>query len=224
MVVPHGYGGVSHKVEHKDEHHEGRGEEDPADEPIVADPVTNHFLNAAIEPPCPKHPTDGDSLEEDTPQQGQTTRSVEVHELEHVDTALCDHRQPEQAHEHSHPQGELLPVRSQELRPVVHQACHEGLHTGELGVQAQVQQHYEEQEGPERRRSNGKNNLRINQEGKGRSGLDNISNLNTLLVCHVAKYGEDNTGREDGGERVNAANKDGVTVGVVMELVVATKS
>jgi hypothetical protein len=106
VIVTHGDGGVSHKVEHKDEldeykyksltltknnathHHECRGKEDPADVPIPANSVPDHLLNAEVELLSSKHPTDGDSLEEHTPQQRQATGSIEVHQLKHVNTAL----------------------------------------------------------------------------------------------------------------------------------------
>ena len=85
MIGSHGDGGVSHKVEHEDElikeenesktkkggkltyHHECRGKENPTDKPVVADSVTNHLLDAEVEPLGPEHPAVGDSLEEDTP-------------------------------------------------------------------------------------------------------------------------------------------------------------
>ena len=69
-------------------HHKCRGKEDPADVPIPADSVANHLLNAEVELLSPKDPTDGDSLEEHTPQQRQPTGSIEVHQLEHIDSSL----------------------------------------------------------------------------------------------------------------------------------------
>ena len=42
-------------------------------------------------------------------------------------------------------------------------------------------------------------------------------------MSHVAKDGEDDGGREEGCEGVHAANKDGITVAIMMELVVAAK-
>ena len=69
-------------------HHECRSKEDPADVPIPAHSVANHLLNAEVELLSPKDPTDGDSLEEHTPQQRQPTGSIEVHQLEHIDSSL----------------------------------------------------------------------------------------------------------------------------------------
>ena len=135
-----------------------------------------------------------------------------------------NHRQPHHAHEDSHAEGELLPVRPELLWPVVHQASHQRLHAGELCVQAKIEEHDEEEKSPERRRSNCKNYLRIHKEGKSRTRLDNFSHLHSLLVSHVAQDREDYTCREYGGEGVHTADKDGVTVAVVVKLVVTSKS
>ena len=135
-----------------------------------------------------------------------------------------NHRQPQQAHEDSHAKGKLFPVWPELLWPVVHQAGHQRLHAGELCVQTKIEEHDEEEKSPERRRSNCKNNLRIHKESKSRTRLDNFSNLHSLLMSHIAQDREDYTGREYGGEGVHTANKDGITVTVVMKLVVTSQS
>ena len=137
---------------------------------------------------------------------------------------IRNHRQPQQTHEDSHAKGELLPVWSELLWPVVHQASHQRLHAGELCVQAKIEEHDEEEKSPEWRRSNCQNNLRIHKESKRRARLDNFSNLHSLLMSHIAQDREDDTGREYGGEGVHTANKDGIAVAVVIKLVVTSKS
>ena len=204
-------------------HHECGGEQHPADEPVVADPVPDHLLDAAVQPPRPEHPADGDGLEEDAPQQRHAAGRVEVHQLEDVDAVPGDHGQPQQEHEHRHAQGELLPVRLQGLGPVVHQPGHEALHAAELGVDAEGEQHDEEEEGPERGGRHGEHHLGVHQEGEPGPGLDHVPHLHPLGVRHVAQDGEDHHGGEEGGEGVDAADEDRVLVTVVVELVVAAQ-
>ena len=203
-------------------HHEGWSKEDPANEPIVAHFVANHLLNAAIEPLCPKYPADGDCLEKDAPKQRHAAGRVEVHQLEHIDTVPGDHGQAQDEHEHGHGQGELLAVRLQGLRPVVHQSCHQRLHSTELRVNAQGEQHDEEEKGPERRWSNGEDDLWVHEEGQAWTTLDHVLDLNTLAGGHVAQNGENDNSREEGSKGVDTADKDGVFVTVVVELVVAS--
>ena len=132
------------------------------------------------------------------------------------------HRQSQHAHEDRHTEGKLLSVWPQLLWPVVNQAGHQRLHTGELCVQTKIEEHDEEEESPERRRSNCKNNLRVDKESKSRTRLDNISNLHSLLVCHVSQDREDYRCRKYGGEGVDTANNDGITVTIVVKLVVTS--
>ena len=101
------------------------------------------------------------------------------------------HRQSQQTHEDCHTEGKLLSVWPKLLWPVVNQAGHQRLHTGELCVQTKIKEHDEEEKSPERKRSNCKNNLRIHKESKSRTRLDNFSNLHSLLMSQVAKDRED---------------------------------
>ena len=68
--------------------HEGWGQQDPADVPVVAHPVADHLLNAAVEPLGPEDPADGDGLEEDAEEERHPAGRIEIHQLEHVDTTL----------------------------------------------------------------------------------------------------------------------------------------
>ena len=104
------------------------------------------------------------------------------------------HRESQHTHEDGHTEGKLLSVWPQLLRPVVNQAGHQRLHAGELCVQTKIEKHDEEKKSPERRRSNCKNNLRINKESKSRTRLDNFSHLHSLLVSHISQDREDYTG------------------------------
>ena len=204
-------------------HHEGRRQGHPADEPVVVDPVANHLLNAVVEPSRPKDPANRDCLEEDTPEQRHSARSIEIHKLEDVDAVPCDHGEAEQEHHDGHGQGELLPVGLQQLWPVVHQPSHQGLHAAELRVNAKSEEHHKEEEGPERGGCDGEHHLWVDQERETRARLDHIPHLDLLGVGHVAEDGEDDDGREEGGERVDTAHEDGILVAVVVELVVASE-
>ena len=204
-------------------HHEGGGQGDPAHEPVVVDPVTDHLLDAVVEPSRPKHPAYGDGLEEDAPEQRHPTGGIEVHQLKDVDAVASDHGEAEEEHHDGHGQGELLPVGLQQLGPVVHQPRHQGLHSTELRVNAQCQQHHEEKEGPEGGGGDGEHHLGVDEEGEPGTGLDHIPHIDLLGVSHVPEDGEDDDGREERGEGVDAAHEDGILVAVVVELVVASK-
>ena len=162
-------------------------------------------------------------MEEDTPQQRHATGRVEVHQLEHIDTVPGDHGQAQDEHEHGHGEGELLPVRLEDVRPVVHETSHQRLHTTELRVDAQGEQHDEEEEGPERRGSDGQHHLRVHEECQARTTLHHVLHLHTLGGGHVAQDREDDDSREEAGEGVDTADEDGVLVTVVVELVVASQ-
>ena len=172
---------------------------------------------------CPKDPADGHGLEENAPDKGEATGGVEVHQLEHIDPSPGDHGESQQAHEDGHGQGELLPVGPQLVGPVVHQAGHERLRARELAVDAQRQQHHEEESGPEGRGREGEHNLRIDEEGEAGAWLHHVAHLHTLGVSHVPQDGEDDCGREEACEGVDGADDEGVPVAVVMELVVAAQ-
>ena len=203
--------------------HEGRRQSDPADEPVVVNPVADHLLDAVVEPPRPKYPANCDGLEEDAPEQGHPTRSIEVHQLEDIDAVPCDHREAEEEHDDGHGKGELLPVGLQQLWPVVHQPGHQGLHAAELRVYAKSEEHHKEEAGPQGGGGDGEHHLGVDQEREAGARLDHIPHLDVLGVGHVAEDGEDDDGREEGGERVDAAHEYGVLVTVVVELVVASE-
>ena len=88
LVGAHGDGCVLDEVEDEDEEHEGGSQGHPADVPVVAHPVADHLLNAAVEPLGPEDPADGDGLEEDAEEERHSAGSVEIHQLEHIDPAL----------------------------------------------------------------------------------------------------------------------------------------
>ena len=86
-------------------HHEGWCQENPTDEPVIINPVSDHVLDAYVEPAHrrlnstplfenllfgSKDPADGDSLEENTPNKREATGRVEIHQLEDVDPSLKD--------------------------------------------------------------------------------------------------------------------------------------
>merc|ERR1719154_276709 len=79
---------VFYEVEAENKHHEGRGEEHPADVPVPVHLVPNHLFYTTIKFLSTKYPTDGNGLEENTPEKGHTAGRVEIHQLKHIDSSL----------------------------------------------------------------------------------------------------------------------------------------
>ena len=98
--------------------------------------MAGHLLYGPPEPLCPEDPGDGDRLPEADPEERHPAGGVEVHELEEEDPALGTHGQPSTETQDTDQDGELLPVGTEELGPVVHQTGDEGLHVTELAVHA----------------------------------------------------------------------------------------
>ena len=239
LVSPHSDRAVPDKVEHKDEQHEGRGQADPADQPVGREPVANHLFHTVVKVIRSEHPADGHSLEEDAPEQRESTGRVEVHQLENVHAAVGDHGKAEQEHEEDERHRELAAVGLQLLRPVVHQTRHlstqflckaretlhsyQWLHAGELSVEAEVEQHGEEEDRPKRRRGDGENNFRVDEEGEAGPRLHHLPHLHSFLVRHEAQDGEYDGGGKNGSKGVDTADEDCVLMAVVVELIIASQ-
>ena len=69
--------------------------------------------------------------------------------MEDVDSAFSDHGQSEDAHEDSHDHSEVESPWSEIFGPVINDSGDEGFDTTELRVNAEDQQHGEEQKSPE---------------------------------------------------------------------------
>merc|ERR1719376_247618 len=103
------------KVKDEDEDHEcGRGDH-PADVPVPVDPESDHLFDAVVDFLSAEEPTDGDSLEEDAPQERHSAGRVKVHQLEDVDAAVGDHGDAQDEHEDDHAEGEQH--QEEEARP-----------------------------------------------------------------------------------------------------------
>ena len=68
---------------------------------------------------------------------------------------ICDKRNSETEEEEAETDGEEPPVLEKLVRPVVDHPSDEGLHVAKLGVDAQHQQHHEEDGGPQHRAGQG---------------------------------------------------------------------
>ena len=68
--------------------HKSWGNPHPAIVEISTNLVSDHGLDALVHPLAPEAPTNSCSLEEHTPEQGHPTGSIEVHQLEDVDSTL----------------------------------------------------------------------------------------------------------------------------------------
>ena len=162
-------------------------------------------------------------MEEGAPEQTHAAGAVKVHQLEDVHPAVGDVGQAQQEHKHAHHHGELEPARPEITRPVVHQPADERLHDAELRIEAQQQQHGEEQHAPEDRRVQLQDHLGEDQEGQSGAAANNVVHGDALGLSHEPQDGEDDDGRVEGGERVDAADHEGVPVAVLVELVVGTE-
>ena len=75
--------------------------------------------------------------------------------------------------------------------PVVHNPSDEGLHVTELTVDAEDQQHREEDGGPEDGAGEGEDEVRVGEEDETGPAVDHIVYGGLLDVSHVAQDRED---------------------------------
>ena len=66
-------------------------------------------------------------------------------------THVCDERNSEAEYEEAETDGEEPPVLEEGVGPVVHHPGHQGLHVAELTVDAEHEEHHEEDCSPENR-------------------------------------------------------------------------
>ena len=97
--------------------------------------MTRHLMDSITKPLRSKHPGQCHSLPEADPEERHSTGGVEIHQLEHVDSTLeimvmvnskdlrylGTHGETSAEAEDTHQHSKLLAVRSEQVRPVVHQ-------------------------------------------------------------------------------------------------------
>lgn len=138
-------------------HHAEWCKKHPTDVPELVRSDAHHLMHAFYELIRSKYPRDGDGLEEADPEKRHSACRIKVHELKDVGSSLytsagqltgtrgqlllgtymSDHRHAQQEHENADAQCEFAPVRTQQLRPVVHHASHKRFHYAELAVNAE---------------------------------------------------------------------------------------
>ena len=101
--------------------------------------------------------------------------------------------------------GEQSPVFEELVRPVVHNAGDESLDITELAVDAEHQQHHEEDGGPEDRAGEGEDEVRVGEKYEARPAVDDVVYGGLLYVSHVAEDGEDEDARYEAGQSVHYA-------------------
>ena len=244
VVVAVGDGAVGHQVEDEDAGHDGGAQELPAEIEEEGRLVSGHRLDRLPEPLGSEDPGDGDGLPEADPEQGHPAGRVEVHQLEDEDPALGAHRDAGSEAEEADQHGELLPVGTEQLRPVVNQSSHQRLHVTELTVHTQDlkfyhqsvsrrvitvhkegtdQQHDEEDRCPEERRREGEDELRVGEEDEAGAGPDDAVDGEVVDGGHVAEDGEHEDPGGEAGAGVDDAGDESVPVAVVVELVVGAQ-
>ncbi len=111
------------------------------------------------------NPAETDNLEEDDNEQWDATGGEVVHQLEDPHAALSDHRQAEKEVHQNDKGREELSTRPEETRPLVDDARHKWLHRAELTVNAQHEEHDEEEHGPDVGRRQTGHRLGVDDEG-----------------------------------------------------------
>ena len=65
--------------------------------------------------------------------------------------------------------------------------------------------------------------LWVYEESESWPRLDNVPHLHPLLMGHISQDREDDGGREEAGEGVDAADEDCILVAIVVELVITAE-
>ena len=106
----------------------------------------------------------------------------------------------------------------------VEDASEDGLNDGELGVEAQGEEHGKEEDGPQCGQWQAGHQVWVRLESQACPGLCNIFHLHPKLCRHESKDGEDGEAGGEGGHAVADADYHGVPQDVVVELVVRGES
>ena len=106
---------------------------------------------------------------------------------------LGDHGDSEDEHEYDHEGGEHEPARPQVLGPVVDKADDEGLEDAELRVEAEREQHHEEEDRPEGRGAQLEHDLQKGQRSSFRKVISKGGEGLTSGKTRKARPGPDLT-------------------------------
>ena len=158
----------------EDDAQDERGDDGPHGDPVVLQhsrDLDAHLLDVGKEPPeaIDVHHEDdlGEGADEEAPGAG-----VGVDEGEHEDAAVGGAGQPEQETQDGGADDDLALV-DPGLGPLVHHGGGYGLHHGELRVQAEGDQHSEEEERPDRGKRHLGHGAGVGDEGEARAALNN---------------------------------------------------
>ena len=92
------------------------------------------------------------------------------------------------------------------LRDVT-QRGHEGLHHGELRVEAEAEQHREEEDREDGGARHGREGFRVDDEGESGAALHHLVDPLAGEVRHVAEYREDHHAGQEGGAAVDEGHE-----------------
>lgn len=109
-------------------------------------------------------------------------------------------------------QGEETSTRTKELWPLIHQPGDERLDRAELRVDAQHQQHDEEEDRPQIGNRQLGNRLGVDDEGQTRTIGGHLIDARAQLLGHVSEHREDHKAREKTGARTQHAGDDRITI------------
>lgn len=124
--------------------------EDPAEFPPAHWVVTDHVLDSIVESLDAETPRNRDALEEDQEEKTETTDSVRIEDLEYVHSALRDTSEAYEVTDEANTTDEEFLAATEKLWPFVNHRSDETFHRTELWVEANQQQHEEEQTRPQR--------------------------------------------------------------------------
>ena len=129
-----------------------------------------------------------------------------------TDAHMCAEGQSKTKEAEAEGDGELPPVLQQLVRPVVHDAGDQGLHVAELAVDAEHEQHDEEDGGPDHRAGQGEHQVGVGEEDEAWSRVDDVVDGGAGDEGHVAEDGEHEDSGQQAGQRVHNARDDRVPV------------
>ena len=182
-----------------------------------------HVRHVGCKTICAVAPHDRDGLKEGDVHQADCGRVV-VDDVEPVDAALEDVRQAADHGEQADDQHQQL-VRTLLLDPLptVLDRGDDHLDSGELAVHPEHDDQGEEDDGPELRERHLCEGVGEDNKDKTRAICHDRLNLCTLLMCEVAKHGEDGHPAEERDESVDQGDDESVSQDRPLELVVAGK-
>ena len=94
----------------------------------------------------------------------------------------------------------------------VHDASDEALHDAELAVDADHDEHEEEDDGPDTAASHLEHDLGVGDEDEAGAAVDHVLHRHPLVVSHVAEDAEGDHPSQETGAGVHEACDDGVLI------------